>query len=118
MTMISSGLTVYLAMEVIDMRKSIDGLASIVQASFRMDPFSCSLFVFCNRERNKIKILQWEHNGFWLHYKRLEKGRFRWPSQKDQSVIQVTQRELGWLLDGLTIDQRHALKSVRSTLVV
>jgi transposase len=54
---------VYLAIESTDMRKSINGLAAIVQESFSLDPFSTCLFVFCNKSRNKIKLLQWEHNG-------------------------------------------------------
>lgn len=65
---------VYLAIGVTDLRKSIDGLAVLVTESFNLDPFSRSLFVFCNRKRDKIKILEWDVNGFWLHYKRLEKG--------------------------------------------
>jgi transposase len=55
---------VYLACGPTDLRKSIDSLAALVQESFSLDPFSPCLFVFCNRERNKLKILYWEHNGF------------------------------------------------------
>ncbi|MFC0562366.1 IS66 family insertion sequence element accessory protein TnpB [Halalkalibacter alkalisediminis] len=62
---------VYLAKGSADLRKSIDGLAAIVQESFQLDPFSPCLFVFCNRQQDKIKILHWEHNGFWLYYRRL-----------------------------------------------
>ncbi|WP_445667394.1 IS66 family insertion sequence element accessory protein TnpB [Paenibacillus sp. FSL H8-0034] len=51
------------------MRKSIDGLAALVQEGLGLNPFSSCLFVFCNRERNKLKILYWEHNGFWLYYR-------------------------------------------------
>ena len=57
---------VYLAPGVTDLRKSIDGLSLIVQESFELNPFSKSLFVFCNRKKDKIKILQWEYSGFWL----------------------------------------------------
>jgi transposase len=57
---------VYLACGSTDMRKSIDSLAAIVQQSFSLDPFSTALFVFCNKSRDKIKILPWDHNGFWL----------------------------------------------------
>ncbi|GMA58177.1 hypothetical protein GCM10025858_26800 [Alicyclobacillus sacchari] len=66
----------YLACGSTDMRKSIDGLAALVQESFHLDPFSPALFAFCNRERDKLKLLYWEHNGFWLYYRRLERGRF------------------------------------------
>ncbi|MCQ5365013.1 IS66 family insertion sequence element accessory protein TnpB [Anoxybacillus salavatliensis] len=68
---------VYLAQGATDLRKSIDGLAAIVQETFELNPFSSCLFVFCNRSRDKLKILQWDHNGFWLHYRRLEKGTFQ-----------------------------------------
>lgn len=71
---LSNSNKVYLACGVTDMRKSIDGLAAIVQECFLLDPFSTCLFVFCNRKRDKIKLLQWQHNGFWLIYRRLEKG--------------------------------------------
>ena len=94
---------VYLACGATDMRKSIDGLAALVQEGFALDPFSPSLFVFCNKGRNKLKILQWDHNGFWLYYRRLEKGKFQWPDQGQPIVI--TSRELNWLLDGLSIRQ-------------
>lgn len=68
---------VYLACGNTDLRKSIDGLAAIVQEEFKLDLFSSCLFVFCNRARDKIKILHWENNGFWLYYKRLERGNFK-----------------------------------------
>jgi transposase len=90
------------------MRKSIDGLAAIVTYSFQLDPFDTSLFVFCNKGRDKLKILVWDHNGFWLHYRRLERGRFRWPQAASVEPLVITRRQLTWLLDGLTIDQRLA----------
>lgn len=102
---------VYLACGSTDLRKSIDGLAAIVQQRFRLDPFSNCLFVFCNRNKDKIKILKWEYHGFWLFYKRLEQGKFKWPNDKTE-VKKVTTREFRWLLDGLSIDQPKALKEV------
>jgi transposase len=113
-----SSIQVYLAAESTDMRKSIDGLAAIVQMSFLLDPFSTSLFVFCNKSRNKLKILQWEHNGFWLYYKRLEKGRFHWPKESNSDTISISQRELNWLLDGLELEQKHAHKKVTANAVL
>lgn len=108
---------VYLACGITDMRKSIDGLAALVGGSFSLDPFSPSLFVFCNRSRDKIKILHWYHNGFWLYYRRLEKGKFRWPQKDSAGVITISRRELGWLLDGLEISQRQAHPQVTATIV-
>lgn len=93
---------VYLAQGATDLRKSIDGLAVLVADVLDQDPFSSHLFVFCNRARDKIKILLWQHNGFWLFYRRLERERFRWPSCKGgHRAVTVSPRELRWLLDGL-----------------
>jgi len=107
---------VYLATGSTDMRKSIDGLAVLVKESFRLDPFSRSLFVFCSKDRTRVKILLWSCNGFWLYYRRLEKGKFSWP--EGDKVTSVTQRELRWLLDGLEIRQRHAHQEVTARVLV
>lgn len=109
---------VYLAAGSTDLRKSIDGLAAIVQESFRLDPFSSSLFVFCNKNRNKLKILQWDQCGFWLYYRRLEKGRFQWPKDNNTSPVAITRRELQWLLDGLPLEQKQAHVKVRASAVI
>jgi Transposase and inactivated derivatives len=71
--------TIYLSCGQIDMRKSINGLAAVVHASFELDPFAGALFVFCNKERNKIKVLCWDKDGFVLYYKRRERGRCPFP---------------------------------------
>jgi transposase len=98
---------VWLAAGATDMRKSIDGLAALAQHVIGQQPTSQQLFVFCSRDRSKVKILYWGGNGFWLLYKRLERGTFRWP--KDVTVpVCVSRRQLAWLLDGLTLDQRFA----------
>jgi len=100
--------TVYLAAGVTDLRKSIDGLAIIVQEVFELDPFSSSLFVFCNRNKDRIKILHWEYNGFWLYIRRLEKGKFNWPMTSEEA-IKVDLNELNWLLKGFEVrsGKRH-----------
>ena len=108
---------VYLASGPTDLRKSIDSLAALVQERFGLDPFSPSLFVFCNRERNKLKILYWEHNGFWLFYRRLERGTFQWPSE-NEGTLAVTTRQLRWLLDGLEMRQRQAHSKVTAEAVI
>lgn len=109
---------VYLACGPTDLRKSIDGLAALVSHAFDLDPFSSSLFVFCNRRRDKLKILHWDHNGFWLYYRRLEQGRFEWPSENAGATITVSRRQLGWLLDGLPIRQERAHRPVRARTVI
>ncbi|MCY6355329.1 IS66 family insertion sequence element accessory protein TnpB [Clostridium sp. ZS2-4] len=100
-----------------DLNKSIDGLAIIVIEAFNLDPFSNCIFVFCNKNSDKLKILQWEHNGFWIHYRRLERGNFQWP-QDNNSTVTVTQRQLRWLLDGLSINQNRAHRDVKERIII
>jgi transposase len=110
---------VYLASGSTDLRKSIDGLAALVSQAFELDPFTGSLFVFCNRDRDKLKILYWDHNGFWLYYRRLERGRFRWPkTPTDGASVAITRRQLTWLLDGLSLEQRQAHRPLTAATVV
>ena len=100
---------VFLACGFTDMRKSIDGLAAIVQQNFQLDPFSNALFIFCGRRHDRLKALLWRGDGFLLLYKRLDNGRFRWP-QKQEDVISITDQQLRWLLEGLDICQPNAVK--------
>lgn len=109
---------VYLATGSTDLRKSIDGLAVLVKEGFELDPFSPCLFVFCNRKRDKLKILQWEHNGFWLHYRRLERGTFQWPAANSPTPLKISHRQLRWLLDGLPLEQRQAHAAVTARTVL
>ena len=79
-----------MAREPIDLRKSIDGLSLLVSQGLQHDPFQGQLFVFTNRQRDKIKLLHWDTNGFWLYYKRLERGRFAWPEPgSGQKVLEI-----------------------------
>jgi len=109
---------VYIACGNTDMRMSIDGLAILVKEGFALDPFSPCLFVFCNRQRNKLKILHWEHNGFWLHYRRLEQGKFQWPAEGAAPTLKISRRELRWLLDGLSLKQLQAHPAVTARTVL
>lgn len=104
---------VYLAIGATDMRKSIDGLAIKVEHEFELDPFSSSLYVFCNKRKDKIKMLYWSGSGFWLLYKRLEKDTFMWIEQTtEEKTVRITPRQLGWLLEGLSPVQDKAHKEV------
>jgi transposase len=73
--------------------------------------------VFCNRQRDKLKILRWDTNGFWLYYRRLERGRFKWPASSGLALT-INRRQLQWLLDGLSIDQTQAHKPVYAKIAV
>jgi len=94
---------VYLCREYVDFRKGINGLAVLVEEALAHDPFSEKLFVFCNRKRDRLRILYWERNGFCLWHKRLEKARFKWPRTLGGEVITLTGQQLNWLLDGYDI---------------
>jgi len=94
---------VYLCREVVDFRKSINGLSILVEEQLGLNPFGPQLFVFCNRRRDKLKILYWERTGFVLWYKRLEKQRFPWPRRDKFDLLTMTGRELNWLLDGIDL---------------
>jgi transposase len=98
------GKRVYLACGHTDMRKSINGLMSIVAGSFSLDPFDGALFVFCNKNRDRCKILEWGGDGFWLYFKRLEKGRFKWPAPGDDATMLFTGEELSYLLGGTRVE--------------
>lgn len=109
---------VYLCRAFVDMRKSINGLSILVEQELELDPFGRHLFVFCNRKRDKVKVLYWERCGFVLWYKRLEKARFAWPVGRGQAVVSLTGRELNWLLDGIDVFhlRPHAELSYESVL--
>ena len=125
MLSLGEGVPVYLACGSTDLRKSIDGLAALVSPQsdlgtpvFQLDLFSSSLFVFCNRGRDKLKILVWDTNGFWLYYRRLERGRFRWPQPPSGQPLAISRRQLQWLLDGLTLEQTQAHAPVTARIAV
>ncbi|CAM4264043.1 IS66 family insertion sequence element accessory protein TnpB [Vreelandella rituensis] len=99
----SADLNVYLCREPVDMRKQIDGLALLVQEVMDLNPFDQALFVFGNRQRDKVKLLFWERNGFVVWYKRLERERFKWPTHLEGDSVTLSGQELNWLLDGVDL---------------
>ena len=108
-----AGKRVFLACGQTDMRKNINGLAAIVESNFKLSPFEEAIFVFCNRSRDRIKILEWDSDGFWLYFKRLEKGHFRWPTSGTEQTLTLTGEELSILLGGTRVE----LKLKREELI-
>jgi len=108
---------VYLCCGHTDMRKSVNGLMALVQGSFSLDPFSEAVFVFCNRARNRIKILEWDEDGFWLYFKRLERGRFRWPSEGEDNKILLKNEELMCLIGSAKLEKKLKRSEVLERLI-
>lgn len=101
---------VYLACGVTDLRKSIDGLVIAVQNQLKLDPFEKALFVFCNRQQNRLKILHFDE-GFWLYYHRIENNKLKWPMTKEKALT-VNKEELSWLLKGYEVRTSSKFKPV------
>ena len=93
---------IYLYRDVVDFRKQAHGLAVLVEQELGHNPFSGTLYAFTNRQRNKIKCLLWEDNGFVLYYKALAEEKFKWPGASDE-LVQLTGEQINWLLDGYDI---------------
>lgn len=116
--MLSESGSVFLCCGPTDMRKSICGLAAIVEQRFGLNVFNDAMYVFCGRSRDKLKILQWQHNGFWLYYRRLERGKFAWPSTPQETMQETELRQLRWMLDGLRMEQAQAHTEVHYKYMV
>ena len=103
---------IYIACGYTDMRKSIDGLATLVQSRFEMDPFEPALFIFCGRRCDRIKALLWEGDGFLL-YKRPDNGKFRW-MRSEEELMPITGQQFRWLMEGLQIEQKKVIKPAKT----
>lgn len=103
--------TVYLAYGFTDLRKSIDGLSVLIKSQLKLDPFEKALFVFCNRQMNKLKILHFDE-GFWLYYYRLERGKFKWPTSQEDALL-ITIEELRWLLKGYEVRTKSKFSPIK-----
>lgn len=101
MLKLREGIEVYVSLNPIDMRKSIDSLVWLVKNNFNEDPQSGHLFLFFNKNKDKMKLVFWDRTGFVLHYKRMEKHRFNVPKLTDTNPIIITEVQLHGLLAGL-----------------
>lgn len=112
MIQLAKGYKVYFSLQPIDMRKAIDGLCVLVFEDLKKNPQGKALYMFYNKSRNKLKGIIWDGNGFMMVYKRLEKGRFKIPRDRYESVMTINQEELRWLLAGIdfmTLSKNPAL---------
>jgi transposase len=96
---------IYLAAGVTDLRKSFDGLSGLVRTALAEDPTSGHLFVFCNRRRDRLKVLYFDGSGLWVFAKRLEQGTFAWPDADATTRVELRAAELALLLGGLDLSR-------------
>jgi len=96
----------------VDFRKQVDGLVMLVSDQLQMNPTSGQLYIFRNRSSNKLKLLWWDRNGFWLCYRRLEKDCLRLPSINDH-VMELSRDQLGWLLSGLNFLEHKQFSEIK-----
>lgn len=94
---------IFAATASVDFRKAHDGLVALVRDTFGHDPFGGALFVFFNKRRDGVKLLLWDHNGFWLFYKRLECGTFRVLDGSGSATLLIDRAELSMLLEGIDL---------------
>ena len=104
---------IWLAAGYTDLRAGVNGLASLIQYTFNRNPFSNCLFLFCGRRADRCKALYWDGSGFVLIYRRLENGRFQWP-RKEEALIDITEQQLRWLMDGIRISQKNAVQELEN----
>lgn len=110
MLSLPSGIKIYIASQVLDMRKSFDAMSYYVTKELQQDVYSGSLYVFCNKRGDKLKIFYWDRNGYCCWYKRLERGIFRLPRVTDK-VFKVSVSELNLLLEGIELTHRQRLQA-------
>jgi transposase len=99
-----SGLHFYLCRQPTDMRKNFDGLSGVIESTLGANPLSGDVFIFINKRRDRIKLLLWDRDGFWLFYKRLEKGTFQLPTDtSDSQSIELNHDALWMILTGIDL---------------
>mgnify|MGYP001160686380 CR=1 FL=1 len=103
---------VYLYREPIDFRKAINALSVLVEQELGLSPFASALYVFTNRQRNRVKALYWHRNGFCLWQKRLERDKFAWPRDEKELTKTCSLQEFGWLLEGFDLTKNKPHKTL------
>ncbi len=86
-----------------DMRKGFDGLSGLIRSKLKCNPLSGDVYIFINRQRNRMKLLVWETGGFVLYYKRLERGTFEFPKCQNQSTISLSWQDLLFIVQGIQL---------------
>lgn len=108
---------IYVAVGATDMRKGFEGLYGLVRDRLQCSPLSGHVFLFCNAQRNRLKLLLWDGSGLWICAKKLSKGRFRWPEPAAGEVkVVLRHEELAMLLGGIDLSQTRQRPWYRSQI--
>ena len=107
---------VYLCTQYVDFRKSINGLAALVESELELAVLSGALFVFCNKKRYKLTLLYWDKTGFALSYKRLDKHKFKWP-KLGHGTMTLNEQQLNWLLSGYDVVGHQTINTANSRFI-
>ena len=111
-------LAIHLCQDPVDFRLGINGLSVLVEATLKFAPFSRNLFCYVNKRKNQIKVLYWQRSGFCLWQKRLEEERFCWPVHLKGRVVELTEAQFFWLLEGLDLKQLKPHRSLEYRTVL
>jgi transposase len=121
MLSLPTSVRIFVARKPVDLRKAFDGLCAVTRDTMRLDPFTGHVFVFFNRCRDRIKLLLWERNGFWLFYKRLERGTFAVLNDvvaQDAAHVEIDARQLRLILDGIDMKKLRFRKHFASEVCI
>ena len=116
MLSLPASMRVFIHREPVDFRKSHDGLSGIIRRDLKEDLLSGDLFAFLNKRRDRVKLIQFDGNGLWLHYKRLENGTFRRPTAKLDDTAEYTRADLALLLEGIEVKKGKLMRRFAGSL--
>ncbi|MDO6721615.1 IS66 family insertion sequence element accessory protein TnpB [Psychrosphaera sp. 1_MG-2023] len=108
---------IYLCSQFVDFRKSINGLAAIVESELELSVLTGAVFVFCNKSRDKLKLLYWDNTGFALWHKRLDKDKFKWPRKLNSQTMNLTEQQLNWLLSGYDVIGHQVISTENAAII-
>ena len=116
MLSIPASVRVFIHRDPVDFRKSHDGLSGIIRRELGEDPLNGDLFAFLNKRRDRVKLIQFDGNGLWLHYKRLENGTFRRPAATRDGKALYTRADLALLLEGIEVKKGKLMRRFAESL--
>jgi transposase len=110
---LARGTRIFMAVAPVDMRRSFDGLCAAVMEVLQSNPLEGHLFLFRGKRADRVKALYWDHNGLVIWYKRLEKGKYKWPAREAAS-LEISEQELALLLDGVDFTRLRRLPQLHA----